>query len=158
MWEPPCDPFIKINFDGPFNPYQERSGFEVVARNSLGEILASMTICHKAISSSFVTEAQVCVQTLQLGLVGTRMCDDRGRLLNQQVAFRTTFNRRRSGEDNGPRNDLERGEFSGKQRIADKRFGRFLFGNCSLPLLSGQSIKCALMMFDGGQLPVDQID
>ncbi|KAK5819365.1 hypothetical protein PVK06_024356 [Gossypium arboreum] len=129
MWEPPCDPFIKINFDGPFNPYQERSGFEVVARNSLGEILASMTICHKAISSSFVTEAQ--------------------------VAFRTTFNRRRSGEDNGPRNDLERGEFSGKQRIADKRFGRFLFGNCSLPLLSGQSIKCALMMFDGGQWPVD---
>ncbi|MBA0758148.1 hypothetical protein Gotri_021170 [Gossypium trilobum] len=30
MWEPPCDPFIKINFDGAFNPYQERSSSEAL--------------------------------------------------------------------------------------------------------------------------------
>ncbi|MBA0854486.1 hypothetical protein Goshw_000576 [Gossypium schwendimanii] len=38
----PCDPFIKISFDRAFDPHQARSNSEVVARNSSGEILASL--------------------------------------------------------------------------------------------------------------------
>ncbi|MBA0730993.1 hypothetical protein Golax_004565 [Gossypium laxum] len=45
-----------------------RSGFGVVARNSSGEMLASMVVCHKAIPSLFAAEAHACYQALRLGV------------------------------------------------------------------------------------------
>lgn len=68
LWEPPCDPFVKINFDGAFDLHQAKSACRLVVRNFLGAILASMAICHKRISSPFTTEAQACAQTLRLGI------------------------------------------------------------------------------------------
>ncbi|MBA0765260.1 hypothetical protein Gotri_014482, partial [Gossypium trilobum] len=64
-WEPLCDPFIKISFDRAFDPHQARPNSGVMARNSSGEILAYVAICHKPISSPFATEAQACIQALR---------------------------------------------------------------------------------------------
>ncbi|MBA0864647.1 hypothetical protein Goshw_004927, partial [Gossypium schwendimanii] len=68
QWKPLCESIIKINFDGAFDVYQARSVFGVVARNSSGEMLASMVVCHKAIPSLFATEAHACYQALRLGV------------------------------------------------------------------------------------------
>ncbi|MBA0838090.1 hypothetical protein Goarm_010186, partial [Gossypium armourianum] len=68
QWKPPCESIIKINFDGAFDVHQARSGFGVVARNSSGEMLASMVVCHRAIPSLFAAEAHACYQALRLGV------------------------------------------------------------------------------------------
>ncbi|MBA0776546.1 hypothetical protein Gotri_011529 [Gossypium trilobum] len=68
QWKPPCESIIKINFDGAFDVHQARLGFGVVARNSSGEMLASMVVCHKTIPSLFAAEAHACYQALRLGV------------------------------------------------------------------------------------------
>ncbi|MBA0625088.1 hypothetical protein Godav_010328 [Gossypium davidsonii] len=68
QWKPPCESIIKINFDGAFDVHQARSGFGVVARNSSGEMLASMVVCHKVIPSLFAAEPHACYQALRLGV------------------------------------------------------------------------------------------
>ncbi|MBA0568541.1 hypothetical protein Golob_006032 [Gossypium lobatum] len=67
-WEPPHEPFLKINFDEAYDPQHARFGSGVVLRNLLGEILAFMVVGHRAISSPFVAKAQMCVQVLRLGI------------------------------------------------------------------------------------------
>ncbi|MBA0726526.1 hypothetical protein Golax_002349 [Gossypium laxum] len=48
---------IKLNFDAAFDEAQAKSASGVVARNASGEILASKTMVHRAVASSFVAEA-----------------------------------------------------------------------------------------------------
>ncbi|MBA0781652.1 hypothetical protein Gotri_002555 [Gossypium trilobum] len=50
---PPLGSNVKINFDVAFNQGQARLGSGVVAKNTLGEILALEMVLHKAIASQF---------------------------------------------------------------------------------------------------------
>ncbi|KAG8472951.1 hypothetical protein CXB51_034815 [Gossypium anomalum] len=58
-WEPPHEAFLKINFDGAYDPQHARFGSRVVVKNPLGEILASMAVGHRAISSPFAAKAHI---------------------------------------------------------------------------------------------------
>ncbi|KAH1108583.1 hypothetical protein J1N35_012351 [Gossypium stocksii] len=60
-WKPPVESYIKINFDGAFDLQQNRSGSGVVARNSLGEILASKSVIHSSVLSLFAAETLACL-------------------------------------------------------------------------------------------------
>ncbi|MBA0582470.1 hypothetical protein Gorai_024616 [Gossypium raimondii] len=66
-WNPSTNLLIKINFDASFNQTQARPGSGVVARNALGEIVASNMILHTVVASPFTVEVYACLQALLLG-------------------------------------------------------------------------------------------
>lgn len=66
-WCPPNGSDIKVNFDAAFDEAQALSASKVVARNSSGEILASKTMVHRGVASSFAAEAHTCLQAILLG-------------------------------------------------------------------------------------------
>ncbi|KAG8475535.1 hypothetical protein CXB51_032303 [Gossypium anomalum] len=65
-WKTPIGADVKINFDAAFNLNQARSGSGVVARNALGEVLASKIVIHRRVPTLFTMEACACFQTLLL--------------------------------------------------------------------------------------------
>ncbi|MBA0825138.1 hypothetical protein Goarm_021745, partial [Gossypium armourianum] len=67
-WNPSTNLLIKINFDASFNQTQARPGSGVVARNALGEIVASKMILHTVVASPFTVEVYAYLQALLLGL------------------------------------------------------------------------------------------
>ncbi|KAK5776705.1 hypothetical protein PVK06_044666 [Gossypium arboreum] len=71
-WKTPIGAHVKINFDAAFDLNQARSGSGVMAKNALGEVLASKVVIHRRVPTLFAAEARACFQTLlleqQLGL------------------------------------------------------------------------------------------
>ncbi|KAH1074230.1 hypothetical protein J1N35_026558 [Gossypium stocksii] len=65
-WKTPIGADVKINFDAAFELNQARSGSGVVARNALGEVLASKIVIHRRVPTLFAAEACACFQTLLL--------------------------------------------------------------------------------------------
>ncbi|MBA0780175.1 hypothetical protein Gotri_004314, partial [Gossypium trilobum] len=57
LWKRSSETNIKINFDGAFDLQQKKSDSGVMARNSSGKILASKSVLHSAMPSSFTAEA-----------------------------------------------------------------------------------------------------
>ncbi|KAK5777297.1 hypothetical protein PVK06_045264 [Gossypium arboreum] len=60
---------MTIYFDADFSRRSSKSTSGLVVRGVMGEILASKTVIHSAISFLFVAEAQACLQAIQLGIL-----------------------------------------------------------------------------------------
>ncbi|XP_016747371.1 uncharacterized protein [Gossypium hirsutum] len=67
-WTHPQWDSIKINFDGAYNQFQNRSASSVVARDSDGKILLSCLEIHNGVPSAFATEAIACQKAVQVGV------------------------------------------------------------------------------------------
>lgn len=67
-WEPPIDPPIKINFNVAFNGISFKYGSGIMARHTRGRVLASRSVLHLDVGSSFIVEALACHYAVKLRL------------------------------------------------------------------------------------------
>ncbi|KAK8640058.1 hypothetical protein V6N13_138421 [Hibiscus sabdariffa] len=60
VWSPPEANIIKINFDAHFNYAINKSISGIIARNSLGHIMAACAYPHISVADPFIAEAKAC--------------------------------------------------------------------------------------------------
>ncbi|MFQ6667849.1 hypothetical protein Gotur_033734 [Gossypium turneri] len=67
-WKYPPDQFVKINFDAAFDGNLNQSAARIVARDSEGNVLLSLTDVHNQVASAFAVEAIACRTATQIGI------------------------------------------------------------------------------------------
>ncbi|MFQ6636056.1 hypothetical protein Gotur_013265 [Gossypium turneri] len=68
MWKHPPGQFVNINFDAAFDENVRQSAVGVVARDSQGNALLSITELHHQVASAFAAEAIACRTATRIGM------------------------------------------------------------------------------------------
>ncbi|MBA0786498.1 hypothetical protein Gotri_026120, partial [Gossypium trilobum] len=66
IWNPPQEPFVRVNFDAAFKVTLHHSYSDFFIKNSRGSVMGSGTVLNKFIFDPFTAEAIACLQALNL--------------------------------------------------------------------------------------------
>ncbi|KAK8628230.1 hypothetical protein V6N13_063940 [Hibiscus sabdariffa] len=68
VWSPPAANIIKLNFDAHFISAVNKSILGIVARNSLGQIMAACAYPHTSVADPFIAEAKACEMVVSFAI------------------------------------------------------------------------------------------